>query len=293
MVAAQRNRTALGRGLGSLIPAAERQTSQEQGLKTIPVADILPGDAQPRKYFDDTAIAELAASIEEHGVLQPLVVRKRQNGQFELVAGERRWRACKKAGKKEVPVVVVDIADEKALTAALVENIQREDLNAIEEAESYRRLSQELGYTQDQIAKAIGKDRSTITNALRLLKLPKETQGFVMSKEISMGHARALLSLGEEGAIKTASNQVVEEGLSVRATESLVQELLNPTTKENNFKELRSLTADEKEVRRQLESHFGTKVLFKNNDSNKGSFTVHFSSKDHLNELLRRLDINI
>lgn len=294
MVAGQKGRVALGRGLQSLIPAAERQVAPEQGLRKIPVNELLPGDSQPRKYFEDAALAELSSSIAEHGVLQPIVVRRRAGGQFEIVAGERRWRAAKLAGKESIPCVVVDLADEKALTVALVENIQREDLNAIEEAESYRRLSQELGYTQEQVAKAIGKDRSTITNSLRLLKLPSEAQQLVVSKELSMGHARALLSLGEPSLIRETASKIVSEGLSVRETEALVQRALSSESHEKSFKnkELRRLTAGEKEIKRKLESYFGTRVVLRSAEGS-GSFVVKFSSEDQLNEILRRMDISL
>lgn len=294
MVASQRNRVALGRGLGSLIPAAERQTGgNESGIKKISIDEVLPGDSQPRKYFDDDSLLELAESIKEHGILQPIVVRKRGAG-YEIVAGERRWRASKLADQKEIPVIVVEMADEKALAVALVENLQREDLNAMEEAESYKRLSDQLGYTQDQIAKAIGKDRSTITNALRLLKLPTEVQQQVVMKSLSMGHARALLGLGDSDSIKKAAARVLEEGMSVRGAETLVQNILagQELQKTNKNNGLRALGPEEREIRRRLERFFGAKIKFKNLEG-RGAFTVHFDSKDELNEMLKKLNITI
>lgn len=294
MVASQRNRVALGRGLGSLIPAAERQSGTgETGIKKVSVDEVLPGDSQPRKHFDDDSLLELADSIKEHGILQPIVVRKRGAG-FEIVAGERRWRASKLADQTEIPVIVVEMADEKALAIALVENLQREDLNAMEEAESYKRLSDQLGYTQDQIAKAIGKDRTTITNALRLLKLPTEIQQHVVTKSLSMGHARALLGLGDAGAIMRAASRVIDEGMSVRGTETLVQNILAGRELQNNNKNsgLSTLGPEEKEIRRRLERFFSTKIKFKHAEG-RGAFTVHFNSKDELNEMLTKLSINI
>lgn len=288
----QRHKMALGRGLQSLIPPSINKP--QTGLMEIPVEELLPGDGQPRQYFDEVALAELATSIAEHGILQPIIVRKRAGGQYEIVAGERRWRAAQLAEKKTVPCVVTDFADEKALTVALVENIQREDLNPIEEAESFRRLSEELKYTQEQIAQVIGKDRTTVANAIRLLKLPKNIQQFVMDKQLTMGHARALLGLQEESLIEKVARQVVTEGLSVRQTEHLVQNCLenkedSPTAKPPKIK---TISATEKEIRRKLEGYFATRVEFKYKKG-KGSFVVHFSSTDQLNDILERLQIGL
>ena len=289
-----RGRNPLGRGLQSLIPpgSLSLKNPEDKSLMMLSVDDLLPGDGQPRQNFDEGALLELAASIKEHGVLQPLVVRRRPGGQYEIVAGERRWRAAKKAGLKTIPCVVSEIANEAVLAVALVENIQREDLNVIEEAESYRRLTEELGLTQDEIAKAVGKDRTTITNTMRLLKLPREIQNLVVEKRMSMGHARALLSLRDVDVIQQIADQISENGISVRRTEALVQEKLQ--TDKNKKQETGRAgreTSHEKEARRRIEQRLGTRVELRN-QKGQGTIVIHFSSVDQLNDLLEQLEGN-
>ncbi len=292
-----KNRSALGRGLRSLIPAPSSSLMSEafsgSALQQLLVDDLVAGESQPRHHFDEQALQELSGSIAEHGVLQPLIVRRRENGQYEIVAGERRWRAARRANLKTVPCVISNIASRDALTVALVENIQREDLNVIEEAESYRKLSEDLGLTQEQIAQAVGKDRATIANALRLLKLPKTTQALVIEKRMSMGHARALLALRDVDLIQQIADQITEEGMSVRRTEKLVQEKLHdpkraPIAIENKSKE----AAVERDARRKLEQIFGTKVEFKHREG-KGVVMIHFSSMEQLSDILERVDISL
>jgi ParB family chromosome partitioning protein len=295
-----RGRNALGRGLRSLIPSpgmlpVEEPSVQGPVLQQLPIEDLLPGDGQPRQSFDDGALKELSVSIGEHGVLQPLVVRRRASGQYEIVAGERRWRASKLAGLKTVPCVISDIADDAMLTVALVENIQREDLNVIEEAESYRRLSEELGLTQEEIAKAVGKDRTTITNALRLLKLPVDTQRLVIERRMSMGHARALLSLKDGDLIQQIADQIAGEGMSVRRTEEIVQRTLADTSRTSTTVKTKAMpqeSALEREVRRKMEQALGTKVDLRHQNG-QGSLTIHFSSVEQLNEILERFDVTL
>ncbi len=275
----------LGKGLSSLIPKAA-EAKPQAGLVQISVDEIRGSPNQPRQYFEEGALRELSESVKRHGILQPIVVRKHTKGFYEIVAGERRWRAAELAGLRTVPCVIQDIADKDLLTLALVENIQREDLNAIEEAESYKRLVEEQGLSQDQVAKAVGKDRTTVTNALRLLKLPFEVQNQVVSKKLTMGHARALLGLDDQGLIRQMAGEIVEQGLSVRATEALVTQKQKEKTKFSRPK--RPETGDEKEVRRRLEQILGTKVELRNYHG-IGSIVVHFSSIDQLNDLVDQI----
>jgi len=217
-------RPALGKGIGALLSSA----TQEGGRKYFlcPIEELRPHSHQPRKTFNDEKMAELVASIREKGIIQPLVVR-RHGDHYQIIAGERRWRASQKAGLREVPVVIQDVSEDWALELALIENIQREDLNAIEEAEAYRNLIDVFDLSQDEVAKRVGKDRSTVANSLRLLKLPEKVREDVVFNNISMGHARALLSLEADEDILEARTQVVQKRLSVRETEALVKKIKN------------------------------------------------------------------
>lgn len=273
----------LGRGLSSLIPRMEAQ--EKNGLVQLDIREIRASKKQPRQNFEKGSLEELAGSLKRHGVLQPIVVRKLPKGNYEIVAGERRWRAAELAGLKSIPCVVSEVADKDLLTVALVENIQREDLNAIEEAESYQRLHEDQGLSQEQIAKAVGKERSTITNALRLLKLPRAVQNQVVSKRLSMGHARALLALEDQELIRQLGEQISEQGLSVRATEALVSKKQKQSSKTSKKK---FESGDEKEVRRRLEQVLGTRVELKHTHG-EGSLVIHFSSIDQLNDLVDQI----
>jgi ParB family chromosome partitioning protein len=215
-------RNALGKGLGSLIPAAPPAApvpAAATELK-IEVSRIRPNRRQPRQDFDDGAIDDLARSLKTTGLLQPVIVRPAENGHYELVAGERRWRAAQRAGIHRIPAVIRDVPDEKLLELALIENVQREELNAIEEAEAYRILADDLGLTQQEIAERVGKQRTSIANALRLLNLPLKVQQMVRAKQISMGHARALLALEDAKIIVELAQRIASEGLSVREVEA-------------------------------------------------------------------------
>lgn len=301
-----RSRPALGRGLRSLIPEPQTVAAEVdmavpgRALKQIPLDAITAKEGQPRQTFDEDALEELALSVGEHGILQPIVVRQKEEGRYEIVAGERRFRAAKRAGLTSVPCVVSDVADSAMLTLALVENIQRQDLNAIEEAESFRRLSEELEMTQEQIAKAVGRDRATIANAMRLLKLPKETQALVIERRITMGHARALLSVQDTEVITQLARQIEEEGMSVRKTEELVQGYLKakkaPIATQANATEASEATKEtfvEREIRRQLEQTLGTKVELRQQGGDKGSIVIHYSNAEQLNALLAKLSISL
>ena len=221
-------RKALGRGLGALLSAEGTATATDDASE-IPIDLIDPSSLQPRTVFDDAKLDELARSIIANGVVQPLLLR-RKGGRFELVAGERRWRAAQRAGLSKVPAVVRSVPDDKVLELALIENIQREDLNAIEEARAYKNLIETLGLTQETVAERVGRDRSYITNYLRLLRLPSDIQDLVQTERLSMGHARAILGTDEPDIQRRLARKVIEQDLSVRATERLVRQSLEPRT---------------------------------------------------------------
>jgi len=213
---------ALGKGLGALIPEAPAQAPARAGVQTIDIEQLAPNEQQPRRRMNDGKLEELAASIKTHGVIQPILVR-RVGGAYRIIAGERRWRAAQRAGLWTVPVVVRDVpegAEQNLLELALIENIQREDLNAVEEARGYRRLADEFGLTHEQIAAAVGKDRSSVANFVRLLKLPDEVLNNLEAGELSMGHARALLGLPDGAVQRRTAREVIARGLSVRETEA-------------------------------------------------------------------------
>jgi len=292
-----RPKNALGRGLRSLIPSrAEENVTEEQGVQSsalnyIDVDKIKPCASQPRQSFHEDSLSELSASIKEHGVLQPLVVRRLANDRYEIVAGERRWRASRAAGLSVVPCVVSDIANQDMLKVALVENIQREDLNAIEEAESYQRLHLELGLTHEQIATSVGKDRSTVANAMRLLKLPENVRRLVVNRKVSMGHARALLALRQNDLIEELAAKIADENLSVRHTEKLVSEAVSDEqsgARAGRRKTLHIESAQERNVRRRIEAHLGTQVEI-HHRSGRGTIVVHFSDINQLNDLIDQL----
>ncbi|HZI59624.1 MAG TPA: ParB/RepB/Spo0J family partition protein [Pyrinomonadaceae bacterium] len=215
------NRKALGRGLGALL-SSDRTIDLGAEPSEVDLDLIVPGAMQPRTNFDEAALESLAESIRTHGIVQPLLVRRRGE-EFELIAGERRWRAAKLAGLTRVPVLVKEVADENLLEIALIENIQRENLNPIEEAQAYKRLIDHVGLTQEALATRVGRDRSYITNYLRLLKLPPDLQQFVVEGRLSTGHARTIVGLSHADVQRRLARQVIEDGLSVRATEILVQ----------------------------------------------------------------------
>ena len=215
-------RPALGKGIGALLGEATQEGNRKYFL--CPIEELKPHADQPRKTFDNDKLEELAASIREKGVIQPLVVR-REDDHYQIIAGERRWRASQKAGLREVPVVIQDVSEDWALEMALIENIQREDLNPIEEAEAYRNLMDGFDLTQDEVARRVGKERPTVANSLRLLRLPQIVQQDVIAGQFSMGHARALLSLESDEEIVQLRNQVAGKGLSVRELEALIRKL--------------------------------------------------------------------
>jgi ParB family chromosome partitioning protein len=243
---------------------------------------IIPQRGQPRQHFANDKLDELAQSIKEHGLLEPLVVRRRGEGEFEIIAGERRWRAAQRAGLREVLVVVHDVSAKGAYELALIENVQREDLDPIEFSEALDRLVREHGYTQETLAQRVGKDRSTIANALRLLRLPKAVRERVVMGELSEGHARALLGAPSDEALVELAEKVVKGHLSVRQTESLVR---GAKAKEGGKGAPKGKTANVRDIEGRLERRLGTKVELKDKDD-KGEIVVKYSSWDELDRIL-------
>ena len=270
----------LGRGLDALLGADE---APREALATLPVASIRPGRYQPRTRMDEQALAELAASIRAQGLMQPLLVRPIGGERYELIAGERRWRAAQLAGLAQVPALVREVPDEAALAMALIENIQREDLNPMEEAAGIQRLVDEFRMTHERAADAVGRSRSATTNLLRLLKLAKPVQEMLMHGRLEMGHARALLALDGARQIE-AAHTVVAKGCSVRETETLVQRLLRGAPSRRRRKADRDLQRLEEELAEKL----GTTVEIRAGKKG-GKLLVHYASLDHLEELLKRL----
>jgi len=279
-------RAALGRGLSALIPPKPGApiSGTVSGLMRLPVEKIAPNPEQPRHHFDDSALAELADSIREHGVLQPLVVRKDGPSTFSIVAGERRWRAAQKAGLMEIPAIVSDRPEEEALLLALVENLQREDLNPIEEAEAFSQLQEDLGLTQEEIAERVGKERSTVTNSLRLLKLPEMVRNHVLSGELSMGHARALLGLADAASMERVAREILRKKLSVRDVERRVK--LQRLGKVEKTTRSTQISPAAREVTEKLMRSLSTKVQLKEKAKGKGLIQIHFHSYDELDRLI-------
>ena len=285
----------LGKGLGALLGENANVTSS---VKTeivkenncLNINDLAPSDVQPRSQFDEAALMQLADSIKEQGVLQPLLVRKSQKDgvKYEIIAGERRWRASKLAGLTEVPVIIKDLTDEKALEVALVENIQRRDLNVIEEAEGYLQLINQFNYTNNDIARVTGKSASHISNLMRLLALPQFIKEMVSSQDISMGHARALLPLQDYDLQKKTALQIVKEGLSVRAVEKLVSDILEKKDYKAEVARRRTRMVKDPatiELEKRLVDTIGFKTSIAQKDGS-GSLKIDFKSQTELKEIL-------
>jgi ParB family chromosome partitioning protein len=278
-------RPALGRGLSALIPDSPLPAAPPVADRSLEIdTDLLrPNKFQPRSHMDDGRIEDLSRSIRANGMIQPIVVRKVEKG-YEIIAGERRWRAAQRAGLLKVPVVVRDIPEEKLLAIALIENIQREDLNPIEEAVAYRRLSDEFHLTQEQIAEAVGKDRSSIANYVRLLRLPPEVRTNVASNALSMGHARALLALSDESAQLRAAREIIARSLSVRETEALVKKAAAPATdKPEQTVDVHTRAAEDK-----LRLALGTRARIVRKGKG-GRIEIDFVNEDELQRLYERL----
>jgi ParB family chromosome partitioning protein len=285
---------ALGRGLDALLPPAPSAPAAygEKNVFTCALEKIHPQKGQPRQHFDPVALEELAASIREHGLLEPLVVRRTAPGvdKFELIAGERRWRALQKAGLHEALVVVKDVSTRDAFELALIENVQREDLNPVELAEALDRLVKEHAYTQESLAERLGKDRSTIANSLRLLKLPARVRSKIVTGELTEGHARAILGAHDEKAIEALADKVIAGKLSVRATEALVRQARE---KKERAKDGASAASKEKSAAvRDLEARLtrtlGTKVEVRDT-GNKGEIAIPYADLDALDRVIDKL----
>ncbi|NOU01005.1 MAG: ParB/RepB/Spo0J family partition protein [Gallionella sp.] len=279
----------LGRGLDALLTGG--RSEKDDVLKELNVTMLKPGKYQPRSHMDAASLNELAASIKAQGVMQPILVRQLSDGGYEIIAGERRWRAAQLAGLSHVPVLVRSVTDNAALAMALIENIQREDLNPLEEAVGIQRLIDEFKMTHQAAADAVGRSRSAASNLLRLLKLPQAVQTLLMEGKLDMGHARALLSL--EGAQQiTTANQVAIEQLSVRETEELVNGLVAGDIKTKTQVKTKKLDRDAFRLQESLSSQLGTKVEIKAAKNGSGKLIVVYQSNDHLSGLLEKLKLS-
>lgn len=275
---------ALGRGLGALLPDARPAAVATGGVARIALTDIHT-DRNPRKSFDEAALEELAVSLKQQGVLQPLLVRRDPKGGYRLIAGERRWRAAQRAGLREVPAIIREASDAEAYELALVENIQRADLNPLEEAEAFKRLVDERRLTHDQVADRVGKDRSTVANALRLLTLPNEVKQLVLEGDLDMGHARALLSLSRPGDMVAVAREVVTERFSVRQTEARVKELKGVTAPARKKAAARS-SPEARRLVEDLQRRLGTKVRLVEKGAGKGSLEIQYFSYEDLERIV-------
>ena len=295
----------LGKGLDALIPNKAGGPSKEPAKKTrsavvkkdkptekdnlaaerlVKISSVEPNLNQPRRHFDEDALLELSESIKQYGVLQPLLVSDKKD-YFEIIAGERRWRAAKMAGLKEVPVVVKEFTDQEIVEISLIENIQREDLNPIEEAMAYKRLMEEFHLKQDEIADRVAKSRTAVTNSMRLLKLSSKVQEMVIADMISAGHARALLGISDEALQETTAMKVFDEKLSVRETEKLVKNLVSPAKK---VKTERNTAEDDiyESLEEKMKGIMGTKVSIQRKKNNKGKIEIEYYSRDELERII-------
>lgn len=276
-------KTALGKGLGALIP----EKGKTEGILELDINTIVPSEYQPRRVFNDNPLKELAASIKEKGVIQPVIVRKESNNVFKLIAGERRWRAAKMAGLSKIPVVVKEAAPAEAIELALIENIQREDLNPLEAAGAFQRLIGDFKLTHDDVAKQIGKDRATVTNYLRILKLPSEIKRWIADGSLGAGHAKALLQIENVNTQIELAKKMIQKGLSVRAAEALSKKTLSPGTsghKPHAWKDPQIASLEES-----LRQSLGTKVRLQHKGKKGGKIEIEYYSLDDLDRLLEIL----
>lgn len=281
-----KKKSGLGRGLSALVSEAEYETgsASSKSETKVPIEDIFPNPDQPRTHFNESELKELSDSILEHGVLQPLLVRKKNNG-YEIIAGERRYQASKLAGLEELPVIIKDVDDQEMLAIALIENLQRSDLNPIEEAKGYRQLIDSSGMTQEALSKAVSKSRSAITNSLRILDLPEQVQQYIFDGKLTAGHARAILAVPYEDARIKLAEKVVAEGLSVRATENLAPLF----SVGESPKPKRTVTPQSyKKVARILRQTFNTNVRVKNTRG-KNKIEIEFKDEDDLQRILSQV----
>lgn len=282
MVAKKRG---LGRGLDALLPKREKEDSSKTGLEEVPIEFIQPGKYQPRTYFAEESITELSDSIKAQGVIQPIVLRLIEDDRYEIIAGERRWRAAQQAGLEKVPAVIRTVDDESALAMSLIENIQREDLNPLEEAIALQRLIDEFQFTHQEVADAIGKSRSAVTNTLRLTRLAQPVAEMLVAGDLEMGHARALLTLVVTDQVEVAK-QVVARGLNVRQTEELVRTAGKTPPRATGKQEP---DADTRRLEQNLGQTLGQPVLIKHTKKGAGKLVISYSSLDELDGILEKM----
>lgn len=295
----------LGRGLDAMISDSskprqeekkiEKSAAKEQGgdskdkVIMVKIAQVEPSRKQPRKQFDEDALLELAESIKQFGVLQPLLVQKKDD-YYEIIAGERRWRASKLAGIKEIPVMVKDFSDQEAVEISLIENIQRENLNPIEEAAAYKRLMEEFHLKQDTIAERVSKSRTAVTNSMRLLKLDERVQQMLIDEMLTTGHARALLAIEDKDTQHAAAVKVFDEKLSVRETEKLVKEILNPHQKETEKEKDRAQDLVYEQLEEKIKGIIGSKVAIRRKSKDKGRIEIAYYSQEELERIVELLE---
>ena len=304
MTTPKQNKEALGKGIRSLLQSidADLKTSSGQlkaavvetatATNRIPIEEIETNPKQPRHDFDEQSLQELAASIRLHDIIQPVTVSRLPSGKYRLISGERRWRAAKIAGLKDIPAYLRLADDHQLLELALLENLQREDLNAMEISLSYKRMMDELDYTQEQVAERMGKDRSTVTNYIRLLKLPPDIQVAVRSGELSMGHARALINVDTVDRQLYIFKEIKHKGLSVRQTETLVRNLYKQSGAVKKISK-NQLSSPFQKIEDKLASHFSTRVKLKHSKNGSGQITFDYYSQEELNKLLMQMDVSI
>jgi ParB family chromosome partitioning protein len=304
MNAPKQNKDALGKGIRSLLQSIDADLKTSTGhlkntvvesvtsVNRIPVDDIEANPKQPRHDFDEQSLQELASSVKRHDIIQPITVSRLSTGKYRLISGERRLRAARMAGLKDIPAYVRQANDQQLLELALLENLQREDLNAMEISLSYKRMMDELELTQEQVAENMGKDRSTVTNYIRLLKLPPDIQVAVRNGELSMGHARALINVDTVDKQLYIFNEIKNKALSVRQTESLVRNLYKQATGVKKTAKS-SMPQGFQKIEDNLASHFGTRVKLKTSRHGSGQITIEYYSLDELNSILRKIDIPV
>ena len=294
-------KSGLGKGLDALIPAGNKKTVvkkdsepviiekivEKKGVETRKITEVEPNREQPRKNFDEDALLELADSIKQYGVIQPLIVQKKAD-HYEIIAGERRWRAAKMAGVKEIPVIIKDYTDQQVMEISLIENIQREDLNPIEEAMAYKNLMEEFHLKQDEIAEKVSKSRTAVTNSMRLLKLDKRVQQMMIDDMISAGHARTLITIEDPDAQYNIATKIFDEKLSVRETEKLVKLLQKPEVKKEKVEKVNSFIY--KDIEEKMKAILGTKVTVDHKSNNKGKISIEYYSNEELERILYLLE---
>ena len=294
-------KSGLGKGLDALIPAGNKKTVgkkdsepviiekivEKKGVETLKITEVEPNREQPRKNFNEDALLELADSIKQYGVIQPLIVQKKSD-HYEIIAGERRWRAAKMAGVKEIPVIIKDYTDQQVMEISLIENIQREDLNPIEEAMAYKNLMEEFHLKQDEIAEKVSKSRTAVTNSMRLLKLDKRVQQMMIDDMISAGHARTLITIEDPDAQYNIATKIFDEKLSVRETEKLVKLLQKPEIKKEKVEKVNSFIY--KDIEEKMKAILGTKVTVDHKSNNKGKISIEYYSNEELERILYLLE---